>query len=762
MTKAQILIVEDERIVAKDIEYSLKTLGYKVTGIASSGEKAIQKAKDARPDLVLMDIRLKGTMDGIEAAHRLREEHSIPVVYLTAYADEGTLERAKVTGPFGYILKPFNEKELCSTIEMALYKHRIDQELRESEERYRQLVEVSPDIIIVHGDGVIEFINTVGARLLGAERPEHLVGKPVAGIMHGDFQATMLDGIDRIMKGLEKFPGTEGKYVRLDGGIINVEVEAVPITYKGKRAVQSVARDITARKAADEKLRENELRYRTLFEGSRDAIFIITREGSLIDYNQSFLSLFGYEGAEMVGMDMKQMHVDGEDLDALWRELPKSGSITDYESRLYKKDKTIINCLITAVRLVDKDGKVTGYQGSIRDITERKRLEAQFLHAQKMEAVGTLAGAIAHDFNNILTAIIGCGSLLQIKMNESGLRQYVDQILASCEKAANLTQSLLSFSRKPVSHAKPVELNGIIKRIEKLLGRLIREEIELKSVLWDSDLVVRADSGQIEQILMNLVTNAKDAMPEGGSLGIRTGYVKIDSEYVRVHGYGVPGEYAVMTVSDTGMGMDKDTAAKIFEPFFTTKEIGKGTGLGLSTVYGIVKQHNGYINVYSEPGRGSVFNIYFPLVGSKVEEEEMGNQDKPAVGNELILLAEDDEQARDLMKRILEMHGYKVLSSVDGEDALRVFKEYSDDVALAIFDVIMPKKGGKAAYEEMIKINPEVKALFMSGYTADIVERRGIIRGNIDFIQKPIMPDMLLRKVREALDEERKDMRSQV
>ena len=753
MTKAHLLIVEDERIVAKDIEYSLKTLGYKVTGIASTGENALQKAKENRPDLVLMDIRLKGGMDGIEAAEKLREDFSIPVVYLTAYADEGTLERAKVTGPFGYILKPFNEKELCSTIEMALYKHRMDQELKESEERYRQLVELSPEIIIVQREGKIDFINAAGARLLGAGDSRELIGMPVANIVGEEFHAVLAQRADKIMSGADKLPVAEGRYIGLDGRLIDVEVETAPITFKGMPAVQSVARDITERKAADEKLRDNELRYRNLFEGSRDAIFVLTKQGSVVDCNQSFQGMFGYEGTDMIGMELENLYVDPSDFAALWRELEKSRSVKDHECRLYKKDKAVIDCLITSTCLTDKDGGTTGYQGSIRDVTERKRLVAQFLHAQKMEAVGTLAGAIAHDFNNILTAIIGCGSLLQIKMHDSPLIHYVDQILSSGEKAANLTQSLLSFSRKPESHTKPMELNGIVRRIEKLLTRLIREEIDLRLVFAEGDLVIRADGGQIEQILMNFVTNARDAMPEGGVLTIRTGRTRVDSEFVKVHGYGVPGEYAVMSVSDTGAGIDKETAGRIFEPFFTTKEAGKGTGLGLSTVYGIVKQHHGYVNVYSEPGEGTVFNVYLPLIESKPEEQgDLRAEDRPPEGDEVVLLAEDDENARDLIKKILETHGYRVLATVDGEDALKVYQDHHQEIAIAVFDVIMPKKGGKAVYEDMVRINPDVKVLFMSGYTPDIVAQRGVSEQNINFIQKPILPDMLLRKVREIID----------
>jgi two-component system cell cycle sensor histidine kinase/response regulator CckA len=631
MTRAHILIVEDERIVAKDIERSLVALGYIICGIVSTGSKAIAKTGETRPDLVLMDIKLKDTMDGIAAAEEIRTAFDIPVVYLTAYADDKTLERAKVTGPFGYILKPFNERELCSTIEMALYKHQMDKDLKESEGRYRKLVEQSPDLIMIHSSGVIDFINTAGAKLLGASDPAYIVGKPLVDFVHPDCKALVMGREKEVMEESKRVPLTEEKYVRFDGQTITVEVEALPVVHKNRPAIQCVA----------------------------------------------------------------------------------------------------------------------------RDVTDRKRLEAQLLHAQKMEAVGTLANTIAHDFNNILTAIIGYGSFLQMKMeDDSSLRHYVDQILVSCDKATNLTQGLLSFSRKKVIQTKMVNLNDIINRIEKLLDRLVREETELKIACSDRDLVIMADSGQMEQVLMNLVTNAKDAIPEAGRIAIRTDYVRLDAEFERVHGYGKPGDYARISVSDTGSGMEREIVDKIFEPFFTTKEVGKGTGLGLAIVYGIVRQHNGYINVYSEPGKGTVFNIYLPLIASKAENEGVVVHEEPVGGSETILLAEDDEIALDLIKEILEKYGYRVITAMDGDDALHIFQERAVDIDLAIFDVIMPKKSGTVIYEEMLRTNPRLKVLFMSGYTPEIIGERGFFGQNVNFIQKPIMPYPFVRKVREVLDRE--------
>jgi nitrogen-specific signal transduction histidine kinase len=389
----------------------------------------------------------------------------------------------------------------------------------------------------------------------------------------------------------------------------------------------------------------------------------------------------------------------------------------------------------------------------MKDITERKRLEQQLLQAQKMEAIGQLAGGIAHDFNNILTAIIGFGTLLKIETSKDDLlRSYVTQILTSAERAANLTQALLAFSRRQIISPRPMNLNEIIQGVERLLSRLIGEDIELSTFLTDKELTVMADSGQIETVLMNLATNARDAMPDGGSLIIKTELTEINHEFIKAYGYGRPGFYALILVEDTGHGMDEKTKERIFEPFFTTKEVGKGTGLGLSMVYGIIQQHDGYINVYSEPGKGSTFKIYLPLIKSKVEEAELVVHPVLKRGTETVIVAEDDSQVRELIKEVLEGFGYKVMEAADGEDALKVFNENKDRIQLLILDVVMPKKNGKEVYDEIRKVRPDIKAIFTSGYNVDIIHQKGILEEGSDFISKPISPEELLRKVREILD----------
>lgn len=386
---------------------------------------------------------------------------------------------------------------------------------------------------------------------------------------------------------------------------------------------------------------------------------------------------------------------------------------------------------------------------------ERHKLETQLQQSQKMEAIGQLAGGIAHDFNNMLTAIIGYGSLLNTRLgNDSELKPFVDQILSSAGKSADLTRQLLAFSRKQLISPRKTDLDELIRGTQKLLMRLIGEDIELKTQLADKALIVMVDPGQIEQVLMNLATNARDAMPDGGLLSICTDTEKLSESYVKEHDMEKPGMYALISVTDTGIGIDGQTQQKIFEPFFTTKEMGKGTGLGLSIVYGIIKQHGGNITVYSEPGKGTIFRIYLPLIGSKIEEAELTLVITPKGGTETILLAEDNEDVRVLSKHVLEEHGYRVIAAVDGEDAIDKFKDNKDRIEFIIIDVIMPKKSGKEAIDEIKKINPHIKVLFTSGYTSEIISRKGVLEEGINFMSKPATPHNMLAKIREILDKE--------
>ncbi|MDD2338218.1 MAG: PAS domain S-box protein [Geobacteraceae bacterium] len=499
--------------------------------------------------------------------------------------------------------------------------------------------------------------------------------------------------------------------------------------------------DVTERKLAEDK-------WRSLFNNLPGGSFTENNNYVIEEVNDVLCAVTGFSREELVGQLCGIICPKGPHLCPIL-DLDKE-RIDNDETAVKGKDGRHVPIIKSARRIPVGNREVI--VENFQDITDRKHLEEQLRHAQKMDAIGQLAGGVAHDFNNILTAIIGYGNLLQMKIGKNEpLEKYVNQIMYSAERAANLTNRLLAFSRKHVINLKAVMLNEVIYRAEKLLSRLVRENIEFR-VVTGKDCIVRADSVQIEQILMNLVTNARDAMPGGGSLVINTERVDLDKDFVRIHGYGEPGTYVLISVSDTGFGMDVKTRERIFEPFFTTKETGKGTGLGLAIVYGIIKQHNGYINVDSEPGIGTTFKIYLPVVTADTETVELFEMAVPRNGSETVLLAEDDPTVRGLTKSVLEEFGYLVIEAVDGADAIEKFRLNEEVIQLLILDVMMPKKNGKETYKEIKKIQPGIKALFMSGYTDDILGSAGVLEDNVNFISKPFTQNVLLQKTREVLE----------
>jgi signal transduction histidine kinase/CheY-like chemotaxis protein len=384
---------------------------------------------------------------------------------------------------------------------------------------------------------------------------------------------------------------------------------------------------------------------------------------------------------------------------------------------------------------------------------EKAELEEKLRHSQKMEAIGTLAGGVAHDFNNILMAINGYGALLQIELDEGGkLWSYADQIIKAGDRAANLTQRLLAFTRKQIISPKPLLLDEVVRNIEKLLTRLITEDIEINFCLEAGSAVIMADSGQLDQVLINLVANARDAMTQGGEINIATRVTTLGEDFVKEHDQQGAGDYALITVSDNGVGIAEHVMGRIFDPFFTTKEVGKGTGLGLSMVYGIVKQHNGIIEVDTELGRGTTFRIYLPLIDQGRKELHENAPELLPGKMETLLVAEDDSAVMGFLKGLLEGNGYNVIAVTNGEDAVKEFIKFKETIRLVLFDVIMPRKNGKEAFDEIIRIRPDVKAIFISGYTSDVIDWKCDIREDVYLIPKPVQPAVLLAKLREALE----------
>jgi PAS domain S-box-containing protein len=514
------------------------------------------------------------------------------------------------------------------------------------------------------------------------------------------------------------------------------------------------------RKRSEEKLyRATEMWERT-FNAVPDLIAIIDKEFRIVQANRAMAERLGAEPTECIGqLCYKAIHKT-EDPPSY---CPHVQTLEDCHGHMAEVSEESLggDFIVTTSPIFDAAGELHGSVHVARDITsvrkaeeDRKILEAQLHQAQKMEAVGQLAGGIAHDFNNILTAITGYSSMILMRMDKtSPLRHYVEQVLSSAERAVELTKGLLAFSRRQVLNAKPIELCEVVQGLKEMLRRLVPEDIDFRTTVADSDLVVMADKGQIEQVLMNLVTNAKDSMPRGGTLTIEVSPSVMEERFLHAHGFGAPGDYACISVSDAGCGMDEETRKRIFEPFFTTKEVGKGTGLGMAIIYGIIKQHNGYISVYSERGKGTTFKIYLPLISDGIREERWAPESEPAPGGtETVLLAEDDEAVRELHMAILEEAGYRVIEAVDGGDALEKFTEHMAEVDMLSTDVIMPRMNGKLLYEEIRKVRPDMKVLFMSGYTKDIIVERGIIDDEYCVVTKPVTSRKLLTRIREILD----------
>jgi len=519
----------------------------------------------------------------------------------------------------------------------------------------------------------------------------------------------------------------------------------------------TLALDAHEHRRAEEALRRAEEKYRSIFENAVEGIFQTTSDGRYISANPALARIYGYQSPpemiEAVTDIRRQIYVNPGRRSEFMRMLEAHDAVTGFEAQVYRKDGSMIWVSESARAVRDPQGALLCYEGTVEDITERKQLEQQLLQSQKMEAIGRLAGGVAHDFNNLLTAIMGYSQLLLSGAGaEESRRRNAEQIKQAAERAAALTSQLLAFSRRQVLTMRVLDLNGIVAALEPMLRRVIGEDITLVTILDRALERTQADVGQIEQVIMNLVVNARDAMPRGGTLTIGTANVELGQAYVDRHGLVPPGAYVQLTVSDTGCGMDMETQAHIFEPFFTTKEHGRGTGLGLSTVYGVIKQSGGHIWVYSEPSEGTTFKIYLPRVEGAVQtiEHRAVSVESPR-GTETVLLAEDDEGVRELAGGVLAQSGYTVLAACGGEEALLLNERHAGAIHLLVTDVVMPGISGRELAERLVPLRPNIKILYISGYTDDAVVRHGVLAEEVAYLQKPFTPTGLLLKVRKVL-----------
>ncbi len=504
-------------------------------------------------------------------------------------------------------------------------------------------------------------------------------------------------------------------------------------------------------------LMQREELFRLISENAADMIAVVDAQGHRLYNSPAYERVLGYSPEELQKTSaFEQIHPEDRKLvEEAAREAHDGSVARSIEYRMRHKDSSWRVLESTASTIRNKEGKVEKLVIVNRDISERKHLEAQFRQAQKMEAVGRLSGGVAHDFNNLLGVIIGYSELVQEGLEQTNpLRGNVDEILKAGKRAASLTRQLLAFSRQQVLDSKVLDLNSVVSDMEKLLRRLIGEDIELTTVVDPALGKVKADQGQLEQVIMNLAVNARDAMPQGGKLVIETKNVEMDEIFVRQHPYPVQlGPYVCLTVSDDGVGMDAETQARAFEPFFTTKEKGKGTGLGLSTVYGVVKQSGGYIDIYSSPGAGTTFKIYLPRIHEAVKTERLSSEPVASLkGDETVLLAEDEASLRTLTRNTLELCGYTVLEGRDGMDALKISQQHLGAIDLLLTDVVMPGMGGRTLAQELTRQRPEIKTVYMSGYTGQTFGQQGPVEPGSFFLQKPFTRDDLTRKIREALD----------
>jgi two-component system cell cycle sensor histidine kinase/response regulator CckA len=616
-------------------------------------------------------------------------------------------------------------------------------------------------IIGINERGIIQSFNAAAEKQFGYKESE-VVGQNVKLLMPEPYHSEHDSYLANYLRtGIGKIIGIGRQVVarRKDGSTFPIDLGVSEFILEGQRHFTGIVRDITEQQKKEDALR---LRDRAIHAVSQGILITDPNQSDnpIIYASPGFQRLTGYHADEVLGRNCRLLQGAKTDPEAVrkLREAIHAGLECSVEILNYRKDGTTFwNALfVTPVR--DEQGRLVHFVGVQADVSERRNLEEQLRQSQKMEAFGQLAGGVAHDFNNLLTIITGYSEImLGMLPSNDPMRATIKAISEAGERAAGLTRQLLSFSRKTVLEPKVLDINTVVKNTEKMLRRLIGEDVVMTTVLDPCISLVKVDPGQLEQILMNLAVNARDAMPQGGKLTIETKDVKLDEAYVNTHVEVQAGRYVLLTVSDTGTGMTPEVKARIFEPFFTTKGVGKGTGLGLSVVHGIVKQSNGHIGAYSELGVGTTFKIYFPAVVEGVATPAAA-ADSMHVGrgSEIVLLVEDEDGVREIASLALQTKGYTVLSAASGKEALRIVNKHTGGIDILVTDVVMPEMDGRQLAEVLRPRFPQMKLLYVSGYTDDAVVRHGILQAEVAFLQKPYTPMTLLRKIRQVLDEKKR------
>ncbi|MEO8348638.1 MAG: PAS domain S-box protein [Acidobacteriota bacterium] len=792
----KVLIVDDNPTNREILRQTLEAEGHQ-TIEANHGVEALEKLTARDIDAVITDV-LMPRMHGYRLVYEVRRSEDLRalpiVVYSTTYTfphEEGLATKVganrfvRPPAPTRAILEALAEAVVSPTsftpaaaeehdiladyneqLALELEKKSLELEggrdllsaaneaLRASEQRYRDLVDMAPlGVFQTTPDDRFLAVNAAFASMLGYDSPADVLGlRPSQTFADPSERSGVTETLDRAgcMSGLEvRLKQKDGTpiWVRSDGRVVRDSEGKV-------ERYEIFAADIREPRRTAEALRLSDTRNRALMEHAQDAIFVNDDRGTVLEVNRATEQLTGWRREDLVGRSFLET-LPPTDRDSVFRNFQKTlehgRTAEPLQIRVQRRDGSTVPAEVTA-SVVEVEGRRLVF-AVLRDVSERNAMAEQLRVAQKMEAIGQLAGGVAHDFNNLLTAILGYSQLLapDLRGNPEHFAA-IEEVRKAGERAAGLTRQLLAFSRKQVLEPRVLDLNEIVHHIREMLSRLIGEDIQVVMNLDPALGTVRADAGQIEQVIMNLAVNARDAMPRGGQLSLETANVELDETYTRTHVPAQPGPYVMLAVSDTGAGMDEATRERIFEPFFTTKEKGHGTGLGLSTVYGIVKQSGGYIWVYTEPGRGTSFKVYLPRVSAPAEPLSAAEAAPVSVGGaETILLVEDEESVRALSRKILESKGYRVLEAADGAQAVEL--ALGRPIDLLLTDMVLPGMGGREIAARIHDTHPRAKVLYTSGYTDDVIVRRGLMERGAAFLEKPFTPTVLARKVREVLDQ---------
>jgi PAS domain S-box-containing protein len=878
MSGQKILIVEDENLVAMDVRRTLMKLDYEVTAITATGKDALDSAAANRPDLVLMDIGLRGPMDGIDAAQLLRDQYDLPVIYLSGNSDLSTLERAKITGPFGFVLKPFQDGELHTAIELAFYQHASERKLYESERWLATILRcIDAAVIATDEHGVIKFMNRVAESMTGwtqdaarekklteiitlkSERPqtendsyvsramgsmlpidasghavlvctdgsvkfvenasqpirdeqgnargavltmrdvtehrnteEHLrtlsrameqspasvvITDPSATITYVNRKYTEITGYStdeliglnpRILKSgltpVETYQelwqtitaGNEwhGEFLnKKKNGELFWEANVISPVLDGNRKIThilAVKEDITDRRNAEELIREQA----SLLDIANDAIIVCDLDNFVIFWNKGAERMYGWTREEAVGSNtttlLYQPAKAAKNNDVLSATLTTDQWTGEIRQRTKADREVTVQSRWNLVR--DKHGVPKSILIVNTDVTEKKVLEAQFLRAQRMESLGTLAGGIAHDLNNVLAPILMSIQILKGRTADEKMLRILNTLETSAMRGGEMVKQILVFARGMGGEQTVIDPRHLVLDVQSILKETIGKKIQVQANVEEHLWKFVGDVTQLHQVLMNLCINARDAMPNGGQLTIAGENTHVDENFARMLPDVTAGSYVMLTVTDTGVGMPRDVIEKIFDPFFTTKEIGKGTGLGLSTVHAIVKSHGGFINVFSEVNKGTTFKVYFPALAPQ-DEMQKPDQSRPMVmgKGELILVVDDEVAIREITKSTLTSFNYNVLTAADGTEALAIFAQNADKINLVLTDMMMPFMDGPTTVRAIRKISPSIRIITTTGLTENIDKTMLADEPIQGFLPKPYTAIRLLEAIQKAL-----------